>query len=79
MKQKTMFACLLLAAYASGPLLAQTFAAKPFLSVQGHAEAKVTPDIFPITVSLEETGMDAGASQALVERLAEREIGRAHV
>lgn len=79
MKCKILLACLWVAAIASGPSVAQTFAAKPFLSVQGHAETKVTPDIFPITVTLEETSMDAGSAQALVESLAAKVVSAATV
>jgi uncharacterized protein YggE len=56
----------------SSAATAQTFATKPFLSVQGHAEAKVTPDLFPVTVTLKETGMDPAKSQGFVESLAAR-------
>lgn len=77
MRNRHLLACLLLAGIASGPSPGQTFAAKPFLSVQGHAETKVKPDIFPITVTLEETGMDAGAAQALIEGLAGQVVAAA--
>jgi uncharacterized protein YggE len=49
---------------------AQTFDSKPFLSVQGHAEAKVKPDVFPMIVTLKDLGMDAAKSQKVVEELA---------
>jgi uncharacterized protein YggE len=56
---------------------AQTFTTKPFLSVQGHAEAKVKPDIFPVTVRLEDTGTDPARSQGLVEDLAAKTLAAA--
>jgi len=61
------------------PLVAtgQTFQSKPFLSVQGHAEAKVKPDLFPLTVTLKDLGMDAAKSQKLVEDLAGTVLGAA--
>jgi uncharacterized protein YggE len=49
---------------------AQNFQGKPFLAVQGHAEAKFKPDIFPLQVSISDTGTDAAKSQSLVEGLA---------
>jgi uncharacterized protein YggE len=49
---------------------AQTFQSKPFLSVQGHAEAKVRPDLFPLTVTLQDLSMEPAKSQKLVEDLA---------
>jgi uncharacterized protein len=56
---------------------AQTFDSHPFLSVQGHAEAKVKPDIFPVTVTLEETGSDAAKAQGLIEDLAAKTLAAA--
>lgn len=56
---------------------AQTFAGKPFLSVQGHAEAKVRPDIFPLKVTLSEISMDPAKSQSLIEGLAKRALAAA--
>jgi uncharacterized protein len=67
-----LLACLLASAVA-----AQNFSGKPFLSVQGHAEAKVKPDIFPITVTILDTGMDAGKSQEVVENLAAQVVSAA--
>jgi uncharacterized protein YggE len=56
---------------------AQTFQSKPFLSVQGHAQAKVKPDIFPLTATLTDLGMDAAKSQKLVEDLAAKVLDAA--
>ena len=58
---------------------AQSLGSKPFLSMQGHAEMLVKPDIFPIKVTLNETGMDPAKSQGLVEDLAERVLASAAV
>ncbi len=49
---------------------AQNFQGKPFLAVQGHAEAKFKPDIFPLQITISDTGTDAAKSQSLVEGLA---------
>ena len=56
---------------------AQSFQGKPFLAVQGHAEAKVKPDVFPIKVTLSDTGMDSAKSQAQVEDLAKKVLAAA--
>ena len=61
----------------AGASQAQTFDSHPFLSVQGHAEAKVKPDIFPVTVKIEESGMDPAKAQKLVEDLAAKVVGSA--
>lgn len=66
--------CLLVVAPA---LSAQTFSSRPFLSVQGHSEAKVKPDIFPVKVTLDETGTNPAKSQALVEDLAAKVLAAA--
>ncbi len=63
-------ACIFFALLAPNLALAQTFQGKPFLSVQGHAEAKVRPDVFPLTLTLKQTSTDAAKSQALIEGLA---------
>lgn len=57
--------------------MAQTFTTKPFLSVQGHAETKVKPDVFPVEVTLSDTGMNPAKAQALVEGLAARVLAAA--
>lgn len=56
---------------------AQSIAGKPFLSVQGHAEATVVPDVFPVEVTLSDTSMTPAKSQALVESLAQGVIASA--
>ncbi|MCX7043191.1 MAG: SIMPL domain-containing protein [Gammaproteobacteria bacterium] len=66
-----------LALFLANAALAQTFTTKPFLSVQGHAEAKVKPDIFPVKVKLEEVGMNPAKSQVLVEDLAAKVLASA--
>jgi len=60
------FALVLMLALPAG---AQTFAGKPFLSVQGHASARVKPDIFPIELTIVDLGMNPAKSQKLVEDL----------
>jgi uncharacterized protein YggE len=73
----TVLAALLLALCLPIAAPAQTFQSKPFLSVQGHAEAKVKPDIFPLTVTLRELGMDPARSQKVVEDLAAKVLDTA--
>lgn len=50
---------------------AQSIAGKPFLSVQGHAEAMVVPDVFPVEISLKEVSLAPAKAQALIEGLAQ--------
>ena len=52
-------------------VFAQSMGGKPFLSVQGHAETTVKPDIFPLEVTLSDTGLDGAKSQKVVEDLAQ--------
>jgi uncharacterized protein YggE len=59
------------------PGLAQTFAGKPFLSVQGHAETRVRPDLFPIDVTISDTSTNSARSEKLVEELARSVLGSA--
>jgi uncharacterized protein YggE len=68
-----LLACLSLSTAAT----AQTFQGKPFLSVKGHAETKVKPDIFPLDVTITELSMDAAKSQKLVEDLAAKVLQEA--
>jgi uncharacterized protein YggE len=56
---------------------AQNFSGKPFLSVQGRAEARVKPDVFPIEITLNETSMDSAAAGARIERLAQGVVAAA--
>jgi len=75
---KNRFAVLLLAVLVVPAVAsAQNFAGKPFLSVQGHAETKVKPDLFPLTVTLKETSMDPAKAQELVEGLAAKVLDSA--
>jgi uncharacterized protein len=53
---------------------AQSIGGPPFIAVQGKARAEVTPDIFPLDVTLSETSKDAARTQALVEGLARQVI-----
>lgn len=48
---------------------AQSLDGKPFLSVQGHAETRVRPDIFPVDVTITDTSTDSARSETLVEGL----------
>ena len=69
---------ILLGLLAIAPALhAQTFTTRPFLSVQGHAEVTVKPDIFPVKVTLKETGTNPAKSQGLVEDLAAKVLAAA--
>ncbi|OGT60355.1 MAG: hypothetical protein A3E01_16155 [Gammaproteobacteria bacterium RIFCSPHIGHO2_12_FULL_63_22] len=51
--------------------VAQSFSGKPFLAVQGRAEARVKPDVFPIEITLAETSMDSAAAGERIEKLAQ--------
>jgi uncharacterized protein YggE len=67
----------LLLAVASCSAAAQGVSGKPFLAVQGHAESRVKPDLFPVSVTLSDMGMDGGKSQAMVEGLAKQVLAAA--
>ena len=51
---------------------AQTIGGQPFIAVHGKAKAEVVPDIFPLTITLKDTSLDAAKSQALIESHAQR-------
>lgn len=56
--------------------------AGPYIAVQGHAEVKLVPDVFPVDISISDTGMNAAASQELVEGLTRHvmaTVGKLHV
>ncbi len=74
MRTLTLFAASMLLATSVN---AQSMAGKPFLSVQGHAETRIKPDIFPLEVTIAETSMDPAKSQALVEDLARKALAAA--
>lgn len=52
------------------PAMAQGVVGSPYIAVHGSAKTSVTPDIFPLTVTLEETSKDSAAAQARIESLA---------
>lgn len=51
---------------------AQNIGGPPYIAVHGQAKVEVVPDLFPLTVTLTETGKDGPASQARIESLARR-------
>ena len=55
----------------AGMANAQAVGGAPYLAVRGQASQQVTPDIFPLQLTLAETGVDAAGTQARIERLAE--------
>jgi uncharacterized protein YggE len=68
---------LLFCAALAASVQAQSFSGKPFLSVAGHAETRVRPDVFPLDVTLLDTSMDAQKSQKIVEDLAKLVLAEA--
>jgi len=50
---------------------------KPFIAVQGHAEERLVPDVFPVEITITDTSQSAGESQALVEGLARQVVAAA--
>lgn len=56
---------------------AQSIDGAPFIAVRGSASAEVAPDLFPLAVTLSETGKDAARSQAAIEALAARVVEEA--
>lgn len=66
----TRFLIALLLLVATVAASAQNLSGKPFIAVRGHAERQFVPDIFPVTVTVHETSMDADKAQNHVEALA---------
>lgn len=71
---KTLFLGLLLFALSSA---AASQGVRPFIAVRGHAEIRVVPDVFPVTVSFSEIDMDGAKAQANIEKLVAETIGSA--
>jgi uncharacterized protein YggE len=68
--EMTRYLVVLLLLAIAGTTSAQNLNGKPFIAVQGHAERQFVPDVFPLTVTLNETSMDADRAQKHVEDLA---------
>lgn len=58
---------------------AQAINGAPYLAVQGQASQEVTPDIFPLELTLVDTSQDAAATQAKIEKLAKDVLAIADV
>ena len=56
---------------------AQSISGSPFIAVHGKAKAEVVPDVFPLEITLKDTSLDAGKTQALIEAHAERILATA--
>lgn len=67
-------ACILLLPTISA---AQSIGGTPFLAVHGSARIEVVPDVFPVSVDVQEVGMDLPKSQALVEDLTQAVLAKA--
>ena len=49
---------------------AQAISGSPFIAVHGEAKQEVTPDVFPVELTLSETSVDAATTQTKIEALA---------
>ena len=54
---------------------AQSISGSPFIAVHGKAKTEVVPDIFPVTITLKDTSLDASKTQALIEGYASQVVG----
>ncbi|MCC7096746.1 MAG: SIMPL domain-containing protein [Thermomonas sp.] len=66
---KNTLLALLLLLYAPC-VFAQDVSGPPFIAVHGEAKLEVVPDIFPVTVTLQETSLETTQTQARIEGLA---------
>ena len=53
---------------------AQSISGAPFIAVHGKASTEVVPDVFPLNITLKDTTLDTGTTQALIEGQAQRII-----
>jgi uncharacterized protein YggE len=53
----------------SGVAMAQSVGGSPYVAVHGHAEVQVVPDTFPLSIDLQDEGMDVAKAQSRVEEL----------
>lgn len=70
MAMKMRIALALLMMVWGGGASAQVISGSPYLAVRGQASQEVTPDTFPLELTLTETSLDAAGTQARIERLA---------
>lgn len=71
MKKIMLAAALLLGAL---DVQAQSIGGTPFIAVHGKAKTEVVPDIFPLSITLKDTSLDAAKTQALIEGYARQVI-----
>lgn len=60
----------LLALGAALTVQAQSISGAPYLAVHGNAKAELVPDVFPLDITLQDTSLDAAATQVRIEALA---------
>lgn len=53
---------------------AQSIGGTPFIAVHGKAKAEVVPDVFPLEITLKETSLNTGKTQALIEGYANQVV-----
>lgn len=68
MKARIMWVALVLAF--AGMAQAQAISGEPYVAVRGSASQEVTPDLFPLELTLEETSTNGAGTQARIEKLA---------
>lgn len=68
MKARIMWVALVLAF--AGMAQAQAISGEPYVAVRGSASQEVTPDLFPLELTLEEISTNAAGTQARIEKLA---------
>lgn len=56
----------------AGGAIGQVIQGAPSISVNGYATLEVVPDLFPVSLALEETSEDVAAAQSVIEGLAAR-------
>lgn len=64
---KAKLISVLLGAFISAQLFAQTLPSTPYVVVQGHAERKLAPDRFEINITIQKTSLNVGEASAMVE------------
>lgn len=71
MRQVLVAASLALFAFCAS---AQSIGGSPFVAVHGKAKTEVVPDVFPLEITLKDTGLDASALQAQIESHAQQVV-----
>lgn len=73
--QRIIAVVLLLAVSCS--VSAQSIGGSPFIAVHGKASTDVVPDVFPLEITLKDTSVETGKTQALVEGYAQQIVALA--